>query len=590
MENKRYFLKQRDDYDQKRSFYSSSKSVDYAVKIFSDKLVDGFLKDKSFFDGLEQELIASLRNLGNRKQKSDVYTKITDRADLSDMSLSNSKKYFGFSDSNHNLRANSTSSISDKNDIISDVDKKCTPVDPISEKRSSTGYVPLNTLPGNDLLSSPLSIKNTSEINNIALDSNVSDDFMDGAGTCQSDSSQHIGAKDSKHRILNSKLPKNNADTDHYTLGFSDKLNKCETVSSFTTNKEEKNIYQDSSEDIFLKPKKNITNLDIESSNRLPINGLNLSKNNLKKLESNYDNDVDNDFELDIGDIEKELLSVVHPKNVSSSAFQDTKVHKDKISSANRDVEKDNSFFDLNKITDFEESLELLNDVNMPVPSLIDEEKLCHENVDNSFGQGESASFFANKSQATNQAVSSTENDFLQGYGGKDNNLLSSNDVSFVEDNKSQTKSSTIENQFEQDPARNKRLWLKGYIIVVIGYGIYWFFQLHQEMNYYSGDPQIITAIKEPVQIVPDISAEQDAAAINQANEVYDRFLGKKQPSPKQAKLLDLKEVPIDFPIQYKVGNGNERGDIKGNSNNIQDENQTVVISADKDFSSKNYR
>ncbi|WP_052038606.1 hypothetical protein [Candidatus Liberibacter solanacearum] len=111
---------------------------------------------------------------------------------------------------------------------------------------------------------------------------------------------------------------------------------------------------------------------------------------------------------------------------------------------------------------------------------------------------------------------------------------------------------STVENHLKKDPVNSRKLLLIGYIVLVIGCGAYWFFQLHREIDYAGRDPRIINATKDPVKVLPDSSVDENDASFNKVNEVYDRFSGKKPSSPKQKKLLDLQEEPMNIPAANK--------------------------------------
>ncbi|MBL0849198.1 MAG: hypothetical protein EU981_03880 [Candidatus Liberibacter ctenarytainae] len=558
MENEKEFLYKKSDSDQKRPFPFSANSLDPSIKRLSNQLVDGFLKDTNFFNSLEKELMSSLKNI--KEKRFSRHTK-----NFSDFVPSDAKTPTRSPESTHSLKYPQGK----KTDIFLDGTSSDAVLQSSQALHQQTG-------------------------NTVSVDSGISDsgDKVDSLEeSCQISPPHSVDWKENEKPLVNGQLSK---DASGYTASCnsSAKMEKCGKIASCEDGKKENDIAYNADQAVLLNSKKDITNLKDKSLGSNQVKNMHSLHGGIQEEELCSDGDVNDNFKLDIGDIEKELLSISHQEKTSlTNASPDHLDHQEKSISHVQGVQEKDLVFDLNKIIDFEDYLEKLKDIDILVLSQeSEEEQPSSEEVKYSFDKSDSASCAKNKLQEIKQ---NSHSDLLQEDVNKDLHLYSKNvaDSTMVHHNE-ELKSSTISPQdavpqTEKYQGKNRRFWLKIYILIVIGCGFYWFFQLHREIDSIEKDPRIINAIKDPIKMIPSESTEVKGVSFNQVKEVYDRFSGKSPSSPEQKKLLDLQEVPIDFSQKNGDNEHYQSRDINGGSDHSVDSHQTIVIKGNKDLSNE---
>ncbi|AHA28209.1 hypothetical protein [Candidatus Liberibacter americanus] len=539
MESKLGFFDKRNGCISQKKDISSSNELDSNIKILAYKLADGFLKDKIFFDDLERELLVSLSNLSEGNISCYDTAKKSTRSPLLDKSLSNLKKSYKSFNKNSVSDVNYAFPVVDENNRVcgSDFDKNNVPVaSSVLSKKENIDYKKLNSSLENNSENSASfdQSKVTTNYSKLYTSTSVTGDFVDELDDCleksfKADYDNYIKPEIDKDPVLNNKLSEDVNDSTN--SNFSRTLNDFDNIISFKKNKEENNV-------IFKDDLKNIAISNDVSSRSLQTSGFHLSNQSERKIETSFypENDVDDSLKLDINDIEKELFSVASfPKGVPHSGeFSFDNQEKFGITSEGNSI-----IFDSNKIINFNRLPEVLNDNNMPIPSLFDDEKACIDNMSFNYDKVDNDYSFQNVSNGIKRDNLRSD---TKGY----EDLNFNNDVYSGED-LTKIELSTTGNKHDKGVTiiRSSRFWLIGYVTVIIILGFYWFFQLHREVEYYTGNTHIISAIKDPVQIIP--SESEDDISDNQVSEVYDRVTGKKPSSPKQTRLLDSQEKPVDL-------------------------------------------
>ncbi|QTP63713.1 hypothetical protein HUT03_01045 [Candidatus Liberibacter africanus] len=395
----------------------------------------------------------------------------------------------------------------------------------------------------------------------------------------------HAIHPDGKEKFFNSQLTNKNNDIDSLNSAVD-----CENIISFVPKGEGTFPHAVSS-----KLKNNIPSLDIKSSEKLQTGDCDLLLNNpSKKIEKN-DSVLDDDLGLDFEDIEKELLSISSNSDEKSSpeVFLDDLVHQKKHSS---DVEKSKDkdlVFDLTKIVRFEEHpRELGGFVSSSL--LLEEEKILIKNVHDSLGQDNYAlseergkSFFFKDNSASVERESFLNKDQVLANDTHHEKIVASSEdsVGVLEDDfKSVPPTLNSDSDVTKDSAQNKIFWLMGYILIVVGCGVYWFLQLHREIDFSSGGPRVVNASKDPLKVVPNLSEGENDTFFDKVHEVYDRFSGKKPSFPKQTKLIDSQEKPVDL----QTSNQDKDQKVQDEKSNIEgiSSQETSHISDEKNKNS----
>ncbi|MFV0256791.1 hypothetical protein [Candidatus Liberibacter solanacearum] len=566
MKNKKEFLDKRNDSFQAGQLHSSVPSLESSIKEYSKKLTDSFLKDTLFFDGLERELISSLDDIGKGKTISYGRTSQNRLSTVNQslLNLRHSKNVCsGFGSVDRPLRTPAFSALANSNEKLSGKDVK-------NQSCSTTildTFETLETASDIDLRLHSGSSQKTSETRFVECDSKITHDLNDKLDDSL-DKSHQINSfqsirEEKQDLILKSKLS-NKKDSSALPLDSLEELETDETVASFPDKQRGRDVFLDNSQDISVKSKK-IPSVNIESVGKLETDDCYLFQRNSqqrRKIES--DCTVDDDLALDLGGIEKELLLISNSDKVSNASMSfDEPVNQQKVSFDAQKTKEEHLFFDLKKIVDIEESPKELDDFPVSSLPLVDEETTSVENANLSlekemsalsFEEDSKKSFPHNNFEGIEQGLSLNE-DYALGEETNDRNLFSSQESSIdidADHHDSLLTSSTVENHLKKDPVNSRKLLLIGYILLVIGCGAYWFFQLHREIDYAGRDPRIINATKDPVKVLPDSSVDENDASFNKVNEVYDRFSGKKPSYPKQKKLLDLQEEPMNIPAENK--------------------------------------
>ncbi|XCD81555.1 hypothetical protein Q7M01_00775 [Candidatus Liberibacter asiaticus] len=530
MKNEKEFLDKRDASFRIGQFPSSIPSLDSSIKDYSRQLTNIFLKDKVFFDGLEQELLASLGSMGQEKFVSYARKKRSQRSP--EDQLPSSKHLSPRFGSAH------------ENFFDCDLENKPFPVETVVEKKENVDKS-LQSKPSTDLLVQATSFLKESVIDYPDCDSEIMRGLDDDLDRCfeKKDRTSAIQL-DKTEEILKGEL------TDKTDSSFSDSMAKYGTGMSSALEGKKENIFLADDQGISLKSKEDMLTLDIQSLEKSPVDdcGISLTESPKKRLGSH--SAIDDDLGLDFGDIEKELLSISGCANRESDSRDQEK--------KSSDIEKSESqgpVFDLKKIVRFEEYPKDMDELVIS-SLLVDEEKLSLEKVNHSleqdiatlsFEEGGKKYLFNSNTEGIARGIS-INRDCSLGDDVHRENMFSAPEISvdgFHEG--SSLVSPALKSNSKRDVAQNRKFWLIGYILIVVGCGIYWFFQLHREISFANEKPLIVNAIKDPMKVIPSSSEEENDTSFNQVHEVYDRFSGEKPSSPKLNTLFNLQEKPIDF-------------------------------------------
>ncbi|MEG8099366.1 hypothetical protein [Candidatus Liberibacter brunswickensis] len=523
----------------------------------SQQLADVFLKDKVFFDGLERELILSLRNIDKGKLESyNNNTSVFQNSSVN-QSLSNDSHLYPKSDVTYNsLNMPILSSNLSEKSLNYNLENKSCAYKFISKNAADIDEV----------------LHPESDINDLDLNSEIIHGLDEDLDEKHKINPINL---DEKEKILNDQL-KNKSSIDSSIT-----VKKIGEIKSYPP--EEKNIFLDCIHDNPLKSEKNVSSSNIQHTEKLQVDDSDLSLKGTSKKNLEPASAIEDNIVLDFEDIEKELLSVSHSDEISNpDLLLDDLVNQKKSSSS---IEKDQDLdFDITKIVKFENFPEELDNFIMP----FSEEKISIENLNCSLEQDIAAlSFeerdnkeFSDDSRVIEQEFSVKKDNVLENEFHQEN-IFSSLNTSVDDFQCSRPSSSNnIYDNVKKDSTHSRLFWLIGYIFIVVGFGIYWFFQLNREIDFASGGPRIINASKNPLKVFTnDVLDKENNASFDQVHEVYDRFSGKKPSFPKQTELLDSQEKPVDLLTIDKAKTNNESRNILDNATN---DIQSILQVSDK--------
>ncbi|MBA5724385.1 hypothetical protein [Candidatus Liberibacter sp.] len=607
MEGKKDFLDKEGDSIQKEKPCSLIVPVDPSIQKHPDQVENAFLKDRNFFRDLEQELMFSLDGVECDKSSHSHGGTSSDSSFPSTQSLEHSASSLEESGHSDSSKVSSSDYSSRKNTKRYNTDvgmRDSSIVDSVSVNGSDVDYVSPNTLPQEN----PQSVsKVLPKKAKTASSTKVFSSFTNGMSNRKSGSSEKLDPK----KKLNPMREEINQDPrllgrlsedKKYSSSYKALLGKVRKHGK-TPSSEDKNrggeVLRFGYPEFPFKSKKSILGQGVKSSKDFQNGHSSQSKKQIQEEKLRYNPDTDDDFEFDIGDLERELLSIGSLEGYSeeiscSGKLKNHSSHRESANPHPQDMPERDLDFDFDQIMDFKDYPEVLRDMDAFLLLDNEENNSLHDvDADPFSGEKKDGAFFENnqgiasfkeKSKERIMSSSRKKKDGLAESFDKDLNFLFKNDCSFKEVSKDSRQESPNKMQkLGNYWVKHQRKWLKICILAIAGYSVYFSFYLYKGYGYFEKKPRIINAMKEMIRIVPEKSAE-NAVLPNQDREVYDKFSGKKSLSdPIQVKLLESQEKPIDFSQQDILEKDNNSHNPGQDTGSNTDEIKTIVIKKDGD-------